>query len=564
MALPNFEQDGAKSVASPNYNELTEPGFYGCPAAGATNGPGNARKLLVMGLPGAKNFVTQVAFPITEGVCPAIRFLDADGGWTPWKKLPLVDQAEDLQASRLTATGGQLRTSIKGFTKGGELPTTSVYSHWSIFDENGFDYTKNRMGAFQYRASNDGSSFISMWVNANNANDVTAASLGIGVKKDGTVYTYAPTPRDDCDSETEIATAHWARSFGGTTWGLGTVAPSVNSRFNPNDCNSINKTGFYTLSSTANSSPLYATSILQHIERAYTAGVTAAQISFGSDGKTAVRTRMQTVWSEWYELARRSTYDTFTSGEHYISNANVTFGTVSASTQWTRVLFCDKTKTKALGYIGHRDADDGQRRVVMLCYKPDGSGDSTSLWVGYDAAGKIKTFAPTPVSSSNDDSIPTTRWVRANTVPTGTILPFAGTTVPTGFLLCNGALVSRTTYAALYAAIGTKWGSGDGSTTFKLPDLRKRHLEGVNTASEVGGYLQAGLPNITGTFYARNDDGAPSGAFSRVAGWSGGFQAGGYGNHDKYTLDASDGSAAYGASSTVTPPSAQVLYIIKS
>lgn len=411
VALPNFEQDGAKSVVSPNYNELTEPGFYGCPAAGATNGPGNARKLLVMGLPGAKSFVTQVAFPITEGVCPAIRFLDADGVWTPWKKLPLVDNAEDLLASRLTATGGQLRSVIKGFTKGGELPATSVYSHWSIFDENGFDYTKNRMGAFQYRATNDGSSFISMWVNANKANDVTAASLGIGVKKDGTVYTYAPTPRDDCDSETEIATAHWARSFGGTTWGLGTVAPSVNSRFNPNDCNSINKTGFYTLSSTANSSPLYATSILQHIERAYTAGVTAAQISFGSDGKTAVRTRMQTVWSEWYELARRSTYDTFTSGEHYISNANVTFGTVSASTQWTRVLFCDKTKTKALGYIGHRDADDGQRRVVMLCYKPDGSGDSTSIWVGYDAAGNVKTYAPTPVSSSNDDSIPTTRWV---------------------------------------------------------------------------------------------------------------------------------------------------------
>ena len=168
------------------------------------------------------------------------------------------------------------------------------------------------------------------------------------------------------------------------------------------------------------------------------------------------------------------------------------------------------------------------------------------------------------MSSSNDDSIPTTRWVRANTVPTGTILPFAGTTVPTGFLLCNGALVSRTTYAALYAAIGTKWGAGDGKTTFKLPDLRKRHLEGANTTSEVGGYLEAGLPNIIGTFFARNDDDAPTGAFSRTDGWTGGFQAGGYGRHDKYTFDASTANAAYGASSTVTPPSAKALYIIKS
>ena len=410
VALPNFEQDGAKSVASPNYNELTEPGFYGCPAAGATNGPGNARKLLVMGLPGAKNFVTQVAFPITEGVCPAIRFLDADGSWTSWGKIALVDSSEELQANRLTSKGGQFRTVMPNLTKG-EAPSSTIYSHWSFFDGHGFDYVKNRMGAFQYRTSSDGSSFISMWVNANKANDVTAASLGICVKKDGTVYTYAPTPKDDCDSETEIATAHWARSFGGTTWGLGTVAPTVNSRFGDNDCNSITRTGFYTLSRTANTWSIYGTTILQHIERAYTEGVQAVQITYAPDGRMSVRTREGGTWRDWSELAQRSSYNTLTSGEHYISNANVTFGETPSAVQWTRVLFADKTKTKALGYTGHRYATDGQSRVVMLCYKPDGSGDSASIWVGYDAAGNIKTFAPTPVSSSNDDSIPTTRWV---------------------------------------------------------------------------------------------------------------------------------------------------------
>ena len=409
VTLPNFEQDGAKSVSSPDYNKLTEPGFYGCQASGATNGPGSPRKLLVMGLPGAKTFVTQVAFPIGEGVCPAIRFLDADGSWTSWGKIALVDSSEELQANRLTSKGGQFRTVMPNLTKG-EAPSSTIYSHWSFFDGHGFDYVKNRMGAFQYRTSSDGSSFISMWVNANKANDVTAASLGICVKKDGTVYTYAPAPKDDCDSETEIATAHWARSFGGTTWGLGTVAPSVSSRFSPNDCNSINRTGFYTVSKTANS---LTTSILMHIERAFTAGIQAAQTTYGTDGSTFIRTREGDVWSEWYELARRSTYDTFTSGEHYISNAKVTFGETPSAVQWTRVLFADKTKTKALGYTGHRYATDGQSRVVMLCYKPDGSGDSASIWVGYDAAGNIKTFAPTPVSSSNDDSIPTTRWSRA-------------------------------------------------------------------------------------------------------------------------------------------------------
>lgn len=50
----------------------------------------------------------------------------------------------------------------------------------------------------------------------------------------------------------------------------------------------------------------------------------------------------------------------------------------------------------------------------------------------------------------------------------------AASTAPTGWLLCDGSAVSRTTYAALFAAIGTSYGTGDGSTTFNLPDLRGR------------------------------------------------------------------------------------------
>ena len=57
---------------------------------------------------------------------------------------------------------------------------------------------------------------------------------------------------------------------------------------------------------------------------------------------------------------------------------------------------------------------------------------------------------------------------------TGFIQMFAGSTAPTGWLLCDGSAVSRTTYADLYAVIGTTYGSGNGSTTFNLPDLRGR------------------------------------------------------------------------------------------
>jgi microcystin-dependent protein len=59
-------------------------------------------------------------------------------------------------------------------------------------------------------------------------------------------------------------------------------------------------------------------------------------------------------------------------------------------------------------------------------------------------------------------------------IPVGGLMPYAGATSPEGWLLCNGAAVSRTTYANLWALVGTTYGSGDGSTTFNVPDMRSR------------------------------------------------------------------------------------------
>jgi microcystin-dependent protein len=57
-------------------------------------------------------------------------------------------------------------------------------------------------------------------------------------------------------------------------------------------------------------------------------------------------------------------------------------------------------------------------------------------------------------------------------IPTATIVPWSNASVPSGFLECNGQAVSRSTYAALFAIIGTTYGAGDGSTTFLVPDLQ--------------------------------------------------------------------------------------------
>lgn len=79
-------------------------------------------------------------------------------------------------------------------------------------------------------------------------------------------------------------------------------------------------------------------------------------------------------------------------------------------------------------------------------------------------------------------------------VPPGAVTPYAGSSAPTGWLLCDGAAVSRTTYAALFAITSTTYGVGDGSTTFNLPNLKGRVPVGKNasdtefdTLGETGG-----------------------------------------------------------------------------
>lgn len=83
---------------------------------------------------------------------------------------------------------------------------------------------------------------------------------------------------------------------------------------------------------------------------------------------------------------------------------------------------------------------------------------------------------------------------------TGVVVPFAGSTAPTGSLLCFGQAVNRTTYAALFAIIATAYGIGDGSTTFNVPDLRGRSIAGVdNMGGTAAGRITAAGSGITGT-----------------------------------------------------------------
>ena len=111
------------------------------------------------------------------------------------------------------------------------------------------------------------------------------------------------------------------------------------------------------------------------------------------------------------------------------------------------------------------------------------------------------------ISSTVADPTNTAYWVRFvvvtdldplyRLVPTGVILPYGGVSAPTGFLLCDGSAVSRTTYATLFTVIGTRFGAGNGSTTFNVPKLNDgRFVRGVAT-SAIGTKYSAALPALT-------------------------------------------------------------------
>jgi microcystin-dependent protein len=102
--------------------------------------------------------------------------------------------------------------------------------------------------------------------------------------------------------------------------------------------------------------------------------------------------------------------------------------------------------------------------------------------------------APTAVVGTSTTQLATTAFVVANTSPTGTIHMWPTATAPTGFLLCNGATANRSTYAALFAVIGTMYGAGDGSTTFNLPNFNNRSpigAGGLYTAGQTVGSKDA-------------------------------------------------------------------------
>jgi hypothetical protein len=123
----------------------------------------------------------------------------------------------------------------------------------------------------------------------------------------------------------------------------------------------------------------------------------------------------------------------------------------------------DTTRAVTPASLASRTATDARAGIVELA-------TNAETQTGTDTARAV-----TPASLAS---------AAALFVPPGVVVPFAMNVVPSGWLAANGAAVSRTTYAALFAAIGTLYGVGDGSTTFNLPDLRGYFVRGSGTNTD--------------------------------------------------------------------------------
>ena len=149
----------------------------------------------------------------------------------------------------------------------------------------------------------------------------------------------------------------------------------------------------------------------------------------------------------------------------------------------------------------------------------------------------------------------------------GSIALFSGSSIPTGYLLCDGSALNREVYAELFDAIGTAWGAGDGETTFNLPDLTDKTVWGGDS-SAVGGYKESGLPNVTGQiralYLSSGSDDSISGPFS-FNGSGSGYVTGTYGSTREAAISFNMARAnpIYGKTTTVQPPAAVMQFCIK-
>ena len=211
---------------------------------------------------------------------------------------------------------------------------------------------------------------------------------------------------------------------------------------------------------------------------------------------------------------------------------------------------------------------DGEHELLM---GNSSIGDMTPTLFKYDASSSATDDFPRVIKPTLQSG--NGRWLRHNSyyfVLTGTLSMYAGASAPVGYLICDGSAVSRTTYSDLFAITSTVYGTGDGSTTFNLPDLRQRFPMGVaasgtgNALAATGGSIdhthtiahthQVDPPNTTSS--------APSATVAATN--LTGSAASTTHTHDVNIAEFTSGASSAANSGSANPPFIAVNFIIKT
>lgn len=208
---------------------------------------------------------------------------------------------------------------------------------------------------------------------------------------------------------------------------------------------------------------------------------------------------------------------------------------------------------------------DGQ--TVVLCGDATRGDINPYMYTWDSSSGASDNF---PLVIKPTGQIGNGRYLKIATEIIGTVQAYAGASAPAGWLMCDGAAVSRTTYANLFGIIGTTYGTGDGSTTYNLPDLRQRFPMGV-AASGTGNALGATGGNIDHTHTIAHTHqvdppntttGAPSGTVAATN--LTGSAASTTHTHDVNIAEFTSGASSAANSGTGNPPFIALNFIIKS
>lgn len=494
-----------------DFNDYTHSGVWKVGGTYQNAGAfGNVGGFLIVHSNRAHNYFFQIFERTLNSDQLHIRTYHGSSGWQPWRKV-ILETGGDLTGD-LSTTGSFTSYNIRGFRHqySGIDRDVIPSSQQQIFPYALLD--KNGKTVSMYKVIQNTSGGIATQIGTVRSGDdgeTEYALVEIGFDSEGVAYANVPSTPNDANNN-RAATSKF-----------------VNDRISAHDATLVHTTGSETISGSKTFESPVVSKAVSLIQSTNWSGIRLNDTSRTSDSTKMLAQILDADGKRWIGLETTASTD---------------------GSRTVQLIGRNRDDTAWLNFIKFWERADGTYNVYL---------------------------ARNPVTSSDDNSIATTAWVRAlfeaglgSAIPSGVAFPYAGKTVPSGFMACNGGTISRTTYAKLFAAIGTAWGAGDGSTTFKLPDWRNRTVMGANNANEVGTYLESGAPNITGWHgghaYKSYDHNETGGAFYGMDEKHGG--AGATTNCDvwKMGFDASLSSPIYGASDIIQPPAGKALWIIKT